>query len=123
MVEAGGLSITNYEVNKQLMANEKVLDPILLSRKAKDVAISMEENEYWMLLCRERNDYTIFHLKPTHSTEYTKRELIETLQNRGEIVDFDKQKDGHYEVWLRDYDTGENVMYKLFECDDFIVEC
>lgn len=123
MVEAGGLSITNYEVNKQLMANEKVLDPILLSRKAREVAISMEEDEYWMLLCRERNDYTIFHLKPTHSTEYTRKELLETLKNRGEVVDFDKQKDGHYEVWLRDYDTGENVMYKLFECGGFIVEC
>ncbi len=50
------------------------------------------------------------------------KEISETLYNRGKILLVDKQKDGSWEIWIRDSLTDENFAYYLFPYDNGVVE-
>jgi hypothetical protein len=114
-----GLSI--YEINKNLMKEEKPLDPITINiaiKKAADGVLSSFK-KYWMLLCRERNDYTVFIITGSNKLE---DELKETILNRGKLLDISQQEDGNFEVWIRDPETEENFVYYLFDYTFGIIE-
>lgn len=111
---------TLYDFNKQAMAQEKVLDPIQFNKKTAELAAWMEEHsQYWMLLCHERRDYTIF-IPLTFNGILS--ELRECLSNRGQILSIDKQENGSYEIWIRDLATNENFAYYLFDYRDGIIK-
>ena len=114
-----GLSM--YDINKNLMAQEKPLDPIATNRAVKDAAdgVLASFKRYWMLLCRERNDYTVFIINSSKNLEC---ELKETLLNRGQLLDIEKQEDGNFEIWIRDPETKENFVYYLFDYSFGIIE-
>jgi hypothetical protein len=114
------LGLSLYDFNKQGMAQEKPLDAINLNRQVMNMVRDIAtRSKYWMLLCRERNDYTIFIIL---TVKGTCNELIPTLTNRGEILSIDKQKDGNYEIWIRDTLTQENFAYYLFDYTSGIIE-
>ena len=106
--------MTLYDMNKQLIAKEPPFDSILLNKKVKNMVTDIIERkkQYWMLLCNERKDYTVFI---PLTLEGTVKELIETLLNRGEIISIEKQEDNNYEIWIRDPDTQENFVYYFFD--------
>ena len=110
-----------YEYSKQVVANEVPMDPILFNKKMIEVSMDMVEHTYMMLLCHDRRDYTIFHIANADKKIATK-EISETLYNRGKILLVDKQKDGSWEIWIRDSLTDENFAYYLFPYDDGVVE-
>ena len=110
-----------YEYSKQIVANEVPMDPILFNKKMIEVAMAMVEHTYVMLLCHDRRDYTIFHITNTDK-KIAAKEISETLYNRGKILLVDKQKDGSWEIWIRDSLTDENFAYYLFPYDDGVVE-
>jgi len=106
--------LTLYDMNKQAYSQEKPLDKIALNIKVNNMITDLysTKNPYWMLLCRERNDYTVFIIL---TIEGTVKELLETLNNRGQVLSINKQKDGNYEIWIRDNDTKENFVYYFFD--------
>ena len=110
-----------YEYSKQVVANEVPMDPILFNKKMIEVSMDMVEHTYMMLLCHDRRDYTIFHITNADKKNAAK-EISETLLNRGKILLVDKQKDGSWEIWIRDSLTDENFAYYLFPYDDGVVE-
>ena len=110
-----------YEYSKQVVANEVPMDPILFNKKMIEVSTDMVEHTYMMLLCHDRRDYTIFHITNTDK-KIAAKEISETLYNRGKILLVDKQKDGSWEIWIRDSLTDENFAYYLFPYDDGVVE-
>lgn len=110
-----------YEYSKQVVANEVPMDPILFNKKMIEVSMDMVEHTYMMLLCHDRRDYTIFHITNTDK-KIAAKEISETLYNRGKILLVDKQKDGSWEIWIRDSLTDENFAYYLFPYDDGVVE-
>ncbi len=110
-----------YEYSKQVVANEVPMDPILFNKKMIEVSTDMVEHTYMMLLCHDRRDYTIFHIANTDK-KIAAKEISETLHNRGKILLVDKQKDGSWEIWIRDSLTDENFAYYLFPYDDGVVE-
>lgn len=110
-----------YEYSKQVVANEVPMDPILFNQKMIEVSMDMVEHTYMMLLCHDRRDYTIFHIANTDK-KIAAKEISETLYNRGKILLVDKQKDGSWEIWIRDSLTDENFAYYLFPYDDGVVE-
>lgn len=116
-------NLTLYDVNKQLLNNERFLDPIELNLKIKTIRKAYDNKtlKFLMLLCNERKDYTIFDLK-----NFTKEkdlclnefesDLRESLQNRGRVLTIEKAVSSPgWEIWLRD-DEGENFCYYLFNC-------
>ena len=110
-----------YEYSKQVVANEVPMDPILFNQKMIEVSMNMVEHTYMMLLCHDRRDYTIFHIANADK-KIAAKEISETLYNRGKILLVDKQKDGSWEIWIRDSLTDENFAYYLFPYDDGVVE-
>ena len=118
--------INLYDFNKANMAQIKPYDIITLNRLCKKAAEDIWSTfnqgcySYWMLLCRERNDYTIFRLEDSISD--FESALIECLTNRGKTLDITKQKDGNYEIWIRDIITNDNVVYYLFDYNNAIIE-
>ena len=115
------LGMNLYDFNKAGMQNEKPLDIIALHIKTKEMIEDLysTKNPYWMLLCRERNDYTVFIMI---TAEGTYDEILECLQNRGQVLSIDKQKDGNYEIWIRDSETKENFVYYFFDYKEGIIK-
>lgn len=114
--------VNMYEFNKVNMAQIKPLDIIWFNKKCITTAneIAGAGATYWMLLCRERNDYTIFHF--VESIDKLADSINKTLRNRGDIIDFVRRDDGNYEIWIRDIDTKENFVYYLFDYNQAIIE-
>lgn len=108
------LGMNLYDMNKQAYNQEKPLDVIALHIKVNDMITDIYKTKkpYWMFLCRERNDYTVFI---PITREGTINEMLETLNNRGHVLDINKQEDGNYEIWIRDNDTNENFVYYFFD--------
>lgn len=114
---------TLYDFNKEAMKNEKPLDPIQFNLKVNEIAVELQEreNQYWMLLCHERRDYTIFNIIACQNHKDIEFELKPTLLNRGNIISIDKQPDENWEIWIRD-ESNENFVYYLFPYDNGIIE-
>ena len=118
---------TLYDFNKEAMKNEKPLDPIELHNKVKTIAEEMYDSEehdehYWMLLCHDRRDYTLFNIIAAESYSVIVDELKPTLVNRGYVLSVDKQPDNAWEIWIRDIETEENFAYYLFQYDKGVIE-
>lgn len=111
-----------YDYSKVLISNESPLDPVIFGREIKKVAEDMVVNHYLMLLCRERNDYTIFNISDKNNINSLTAELKETLNNRGHVLVMDKQDTGAWEIWIRDFATEENFAYYLFDYTPAVIE-
>lgn len=119
-------SMTLYDMSKQMIANEPPMDHVLFSKKINEIAEEITKNSidktYWMLLCRERYDYTIL-ITDMYSKKSVVNELIPTLKNRGQVIFIDKQPNGAWEIWIRDPQTKENFAYYLFNYSNAIIDC
>lgn len=109
-----------YDFNKQAYANEKPLDPIQFNLKIKEATedIFNRESNYWMLLCKERSDFTVFQFcdyRFKKEIEEFQDSLKECINNRGQLLEVEKQDDGNYEIWIRDPANNENFAYYLFD--------
>jgi len=122
-------NITLYDFNKENMAQINPYTKEDLEKLCSQVAEHIwgdffyknpEDKTYWMLLCRERNDYTVFCVKDS-MVELTEA-IKDCLVNRGQVLDITEQSDGNYEIWIRDYLTQENVVYYLFDYNEAIIE-
>ena len=119
---------TVYDLNKQLVETaEKVISPYKLNEKKKIIKQFVRENKdnYFMLLCNERRDYTLFNII-SNKEEDKLNELAnifvdECLQNRGNIkgIDLTENKDA-IEVWLSI--EGESYCYYFFPYNAGVVE-
>lgn len=117
-----------YEFNKQaILAQGKLSKSKILEKKAElEDWFNMQLDTYAMLLCRERYDFTIFHLYEKENQNppaVAATELIEVLKNRGKILSIEKDNTNTntWEIWLEI--DNEAFAYYLFNCDDFVIEC
>lgn len=112
-----------YDINKNIVAqNEIKLSEGILNSKKEVIKnfINKTNNNYYMLLCNERKDYTVFH-NNNLSMETAKILVDECLMNRGEIrgIDITKNKDA-IEIWLMI--ENEAFVYYFFPYDMGIIE-
>ena len=120
---------TLYDFNKRAVLNEK---PMSLS-KIKKIMTKIENwfnwqlDGYAMLLCRERYDFTVFHLYEIGNKNpcaVATKELIDLLHNRGEIISIEKDSNtinNAWEIWLKI--DNEAFAYYLFNCDEMVIQC
>lgn len=117
-----------YDFNKQAMLSQKPLsaEQINSLKPALEEWFNWRIDGYAILLCRERYDFTIFHLYEKENPNPPKvavKELIELLLNRGEILSIEKDNIDNmvWEIWLK---IGNEVFaYYLFNCDEWVIEC
>lgn len=124
MVEIKGTTL--YEINQSLMKDEKKMSGFELINRKKSLQTFLKNSisQYFMLLCKEKSDYTIFKLKnhTTSAIEATE-EIVLCLKERGTILAIDRTKDNQaYEIWIRD-ENDINSCYYLFEYDKGVIEC
>lgn len=116
-VEFSTLYAANKQLYQKITPNEKTINAQLEELEA---WLPFEVYNYFMLLCRERNDYTVFHI--AKDKKNLTKELKEVLESRGTIIDIINQNENNYtECWVRD-NTQEVFMYMFFPCDEWIVE-
>ena len=124
---------TLYDFNKQLMEKQKPLT----KKEIEEIKPKLEHwfnwqiDGYAMLLCRERYDFTVFHLyekQNPNPPQVASNELIEVLKNRGKILSIEKDTvnvypgdEGAWEIWIKI--DKEIFAYYLFNCDDFVIQC
>ena len=88
---------TAYDINKNLV---KKYENHLTEKELKEKFILLEEytlekfNHYYMLLCNDRKDYTVFHTTVLEDKHSVPNELMECLTNRGLIYGIDRTEDG-----------------------------
>ena len=120
---------TLYDFNKQLMKKEYKLSPSKIEAIKPELEswFNWHIDGYAMLLCRERYDFTVFHLYEKQNVNPPKiavTELIDLLNNRGKILSIEKDSEtmnDAWEIWLRI--DEEIFVYYLFGCDDWVIEC
>ena len=116
---------TLYDLNKSALATAKALNITEEFEKKKDKFIEYlveKDSAYYMLLCNEQKDYTIFHQYTMNANIETWIALQECLENRGDLLSFEPTQDGvAYEIWLRIED--EIFVYYFFSYDDAIIHC
>lgn len=118
---------TAYEINKNLVEKyEKELTIKELEEKKEIISTFIKEtdNRYYMLLCNDRKDYTVFTLldgEKDKSDETASILVDECLFNRGLIkgIDLTENKDA-FEIWLSI--DKEAYCYYFFPYDNAIVE-
>lgn len=120
---------TLYDFNKTIMLQQGKITKAQLKKAIEELEewFNWQIDNYAMLLCRERYDFTIFHLYETENLNPPKvaaQELIAVLKNRGTILSIEKDSEkinNAWEIWLEI--DGEAYAYYLFNCDDWTIEC
>ena len=119
---------TLYDVNKNLIQNAiKALDETALNSKKEIIKnfLRKTNNNYYMLLCNERKDYTIFTIGNIENKEQKIEKLPfvlidECLKNRGEIRVIELTEDKNaIEAWISVND--ESFAYYFFPYDSAII--
>lgn len=117
-----------YDMNKQVMLKQPPLERLEIDNIKLDLEqwFNWQLDGYAMLLCRERYDFTVFHLyelQNPNPPRVAANELIEVLKNRGKILSIEKDinDDKVWEIWLKI--DKEAYAYYLFNCDDFVIQC
>ena len=130
VVEIPPEEINMYDFNKANMAQIEPLEVEAVIRLCIDAMKEIAIGSFWMLLNRETYDYTVFVNENNYNEEQRGLALYATLVNRGKVVDFTKQPNGAYEIWVRvpviNNVTGEkaeaDIVYYFFNYDMGIVE-
>lgn len=117
-----------YNMNKSLVAQEKPLDHIALGVALAKIANWFQRSraKYFMLLCHENRDYTLFNFVYIHDPAdhshylHAAEELEECLVNRGKVISIEYQEEEDaWEIWIND---GEPKVYYLFKYDMGVIE-
>jgi hypothetical protein len=120
---------TLYDFNKQLILKQGRLSKSQIKKIMPEIEewFNWQLDGYAMLLCRERYDFTVFHLYEKQNPDPCKiatTELIELLKERGKILSIEKDSDvmnNAWEIWLEI--DNEAFAYYLFKCDDWVIQC
>lgn len=124
---------TNYEMCKQAFKSG-LQSPMTQTAVVQEISnigawcATEREFKYFMLLCREAYDFTMFNVQ---STNYNKvnQEIQEVLATRGDIVfvEYDHETEC-YEIWVKCNEwmktrTHEDyVVFRFFPCNDWVIE-
>ena len=116
---------TLYDLNKSIV--EKNIDALSEEdmKNKKNLIIKFLEdtdNYYYMLLCNDRKDYTVFHHLDTNIECLQDVLIDECLPNRGctKSIELTKNNDA-IEIWISI--DGDSYCYYFFPYDEAIIEC
>ena len=120
-----------YDMNKQMMMQEPALGAEELQLKLEHLREWFTHNftqKYFMLLCHELRDYTLFnldktdtwHIAPPMTIMNVAADVLECMKNRGTLIGADQQADGAWELWIRN-DEG-CFAYYLFPYGTAVIE-
>lgn len=118
------VTMNAYDLNKQIIGQLKGLNDEDFEEKKNLIRKFCNDtnNEYYMLLCRDINYYTLFKMDLKLADEPINEVLIECAQGIGEIKAIDLTEDnGAIEFWMT-YQDETYVAY-FFPYDAGVVVC
>lgn len=118
------ITMNAYDLNKQIIGQLKVLDEEAFEEKKNLIRKFCNDtnNEYYMLLCRDINYYTLFKMDLKLADELINEVLIECAQGIGEIKAIDLTEDNNaIEFWMT-YQNETYVAY-FFPYDAGVIIC
>lgn len=119
------LNINLYELNKTFYNSMPELTFNELKDKQKEIAewVHRAGGTYFMLLNRERADYTVFHINKSIYIKSIDKEVVDIVCSRGKIKSIEiNDKELWIQFWIEDKD--KNVfMYAFFPYDSGVIEC
>lgn len=121
----GGISMSAYDINKQVIGQLEILDEETMEEKKKAIRALCDEfkHQFYMLLCRELNYYTVFYLNAHLAIETVEDMVVECAQDIGNIKAIDKTEDGcAIEIWVTNEDNETYVMY-FFPYENGVIVC
>lgn len=104
--------MTLYEINQLAYARLPKMTGAEIE-KAKIPGVFPKD--YYMLLCRELNDYTVFRIGHAAEDETIWNSILDILSTRGTLKGIETKEDGTIEFWITSK-KGTN-MYLLFPYD------
>ena len=115
---------TAYDVQKSTVSQLYPMTKSAINdalEKVKNM-VAKTKNQYYMLLCREKADYTIFNIGTHNVTAYDRlaMELKTCMKSRGKAKVIDSN-DEITQIWLQDGD--EVSLYYFFPANDNTIEC
>ena len=119
-----GLNMNLYDMNKQVvgqmpsMKNEDINKAMILISQY----LTAQQNEYYMLLCREINYYTVICLDEIVSDVKAPAEIIACASEIGELKSVDANENDAIEIWVKPED-GEAIVMYLFPYDRGVITC
>ena len=120
VAEKMNIEISNYELNKMLMAKEPPMeDNEEVRNLCKNYFIEkyLSNTRYFMLLNNELKDYTVFVIKKDFCPELMVKDLFEVCKSRGTLKSIEKtESDMALEIWIN------NSVYYLFPYDEGVIE-
>lgn len=120
-----------YDINKQLMEQEPAMQAEELQTALEQLRAWLTHNfahKYFMLLCHELRDYTLFNLDKTSTWKIAPptavyeaaNDVLECMTNRGTLLVASQQEDNTWELWVR---TPEGCFaYYLFPYGSAVLE-
>lgn len=121
-----------YDVNKQIMEQMEELTPELREEASNKIlnwfTCGHPSERYYMLLCHELRDYTLFNLDksgqwrniPAAKCAIAANDVIECMTNRGKLLSVEKEDGDVWELWIRN-DEG-CFAYYLFPYSTAVLE-
>ena len=110
-----------YEANQELMKKEKEMSKSeTLEAVKKTMTLFNNGQKYFMLLCNDRRDYTVFHRNNIKVFNSPDTDLADCILNRGSLLAIDETNEGNFEIWIKI--DGTPYCYYLFPYDFGIIE-
>lgn len=125
------LNTNLYDLNKDMVERTcKAMSASAIKKTLEQVGIPYFsdhiDNKYFMLLCHEWRDYTVFKFPIGGCYQSMFNELQECFKNRGELYSIERTADKEaIEFWVRvpDIDGSWNMRcYYLFPYDNGVIE-
>lgn len=119
-----GLNV--YEFNKNIMKQLPIIEDL---KGVRETLINYLHNvpieKYLMMLCRDKNDYTIFNINGNLFNNQFDQDVIECMENRGlGVVHCEITDNGStLELWVKRPNQREDIdLYYIFPADQMIIE-
>jgi hypothetical protein len=122
------MNLTVYDYNKNIMKQWPIVEGEGLDNVKQELRNYLENTpaeQYLMMLCREKNDYTLFNFYDVWDDAQFADDVIECFENRGlGIVNSEIIDDGvAMEIWVKQPGQMEEAdLYYIFPADSMIIE-
>lgn len=116
---------TLYDMNKAIIEQQGKMSKTAFKDKLNGLVTDFfkaTDNTYYMMLCNEQRDYTVFRISEFEVISKAVQELKECIENRGAVMSIEKDKNGAIEIWIKDMNDEQNYCYYLFPYDTAIIE-
>lgn len=121
-----GVNVSLYELNQGAMTAAPAMTDDMIEIAKQKIAdfVAGQNSNYFMLLSREQNYYTVFNTGYDTGTDFNyskiEDEVIDCLKIRGVIKDIDTVDNG-IECWITE--EGNSYVYYLFDYQGGVIKC